>query len=72
MAKRQKQVMKDHLGPLMVSGTPVNVILKNNAVFLGQVLSVESGSVKLKNTKGHVLHLPFDQVEEIWMEEKVV
>lgn len=71
MAKRQIKVKKNELAPLMISGNQVTIILRNDSVYPGRVLSIESGSVKLKNTKGHVLHLPLDQIEEIWSEEKV-
>lgn len=69
MAKRQVKLdlasLKTHLDQNL------NFVLKNRSVFLAKALSIESGMVKIKNTKGHVLHLPVDQIEEIWAEQKV-
>lgn len=69
MTKKQVKVPVEKLHDLKQSY--LNFILSNRTVILARTVSVESDSIKIKNSKGHVLHLPLNQIEEIWAEEKV-
>ena len=66
-----KRLSKIDPAALSASDQLLNFVLKNHSVVLARPLSVESGAVKVKNTKGHVLHLPLDQIDEIWSDVKV-
>ncbi|RED93381.1 hypothetical protein [Marinoscillum furvescens] len=70
MAKKQVRLATNQLEQFIGSGKKLNFIQSNGAVFLAEVLEVQSSEVKVKNTKGHILHLPLAQLEEIWAEEK--
>lgn len=70
MAKKQLRIATDQLSNFAKTGTKLSFILATGAVFLAEVLEVKSSEVKVKNTKGHILHLPLAQLDEIWAEEK--
>lgn len=69
MAKRLIRIeaasLSDH------TGSCLSFILTNHSVVLASPLRIESEVIKVKNTKGHVLHLRLDQIEEIWSDVKV-
>ena len=71
MAKRQIRIDKNKLEQFASGDVFLTIILSNQAVHLVKIHSVKSATVKVKNTKGHVLHLPLEQIEMIWLEEKV-
>lgn len=71
MTKKQVKVPVEKLHDFTVKQSYLNFVLSNRTVILAQTVSVESDSLKIKNSKGHVLHLPLNQIEEIWAEEKV-
>lgn len=71
MAKRQLKISTEQLKKLSPGQEYLNFILKNGSVILAKPISLESDTLKIKNSKGHVLHLPLNQIEEIWAEEKV-
>lgn len=71
MAKKQVKISTEELKNLVDTDISLNFVMSNKKVILAKPVSLESQSLKVKNTKGHVLHLPLNQVEEIWAEEKV-
>lgn len=71
MPKKQLKVPTEKIDQYIGKTVHLNFVLSNGSVVLGQPVSLESASVKVKNTRGHVLHLPLSQIEEIWAEEKV-
>ncbi len=70
MAKKQILYATNHLPKLIEEKRQVNFILKNQSVYLATPKSIKSEIIKVKNTKGHLLDLPINQIEEIWGEEK--
>lgn len=70
MSKRQVNVALNNLHSFVASTENVNIVMKNGSVYLASPVEVKSDTVKVKNTKGHILHLPLAQIEEIWAEEK--
>ncbi|MEQ9305080.1 MAG: hypothetical protein RJQ14_14325 [Marinoscillum sp.] len=70
MSKRQVNVALSNLQSFVASTNNLNIVMKNGAVYLASPVEVKSDTVKVKNTKGHILHLPLAQIEEIWAEEK--
>lgn len=69
MTKRQIRISINDLHKFAAQN--VNFILKNQSVILAELISIQSGQAKIRNTRGHVLHLPLDQIDEVWAEEKV-
>lgn len=55
-----------------ICGQPgkLQFVLKNQVVFTGLLVTVNSSSLKIKNTTGRILHLPLAQIEEIWADIK--
>lgn len=70
MAKKQIRVPIDQLGSYTSPQQNLNIIMTDSSVFLVTPIDVKSDVAKVKNTKGHTLHLPLAQIEEIWAEEK--
>lgn len=71
MAKRQHRVPVDKMDEAISERAQLNFIQKNGAVILATPVENKSGILKVKNTKGHLLHLPLASITEIWAEEKV-
>lgn len=69
MAKRQVRVAKDNLEGHIAKATFLSFVMVNCAVYLARPLQLKSETLKVKNTKGHILHLPMAQIDEIWAEE---
>ncbi|MEQ8469782.1 MAG: hypothetical protein RIC35_01275 [Marinoscillum sp.] len=70
MAKRQVRVAIDQLLTFVTRNENLNIVMTDGSVFLVNPTEVKSGVAKVKNTKGHILHLPLAQIEEIWAEVK--
>lgn len=71
MAKKQVLVSSDQIDNYLQKSAKLNFVMTNRSVFLAYPISIKSGDLKVKNTKGHILHLPLAQIEEIWAEQKV-
>jgi hypothetical protein len=71
VAKRQILVEKGSIQDYLQDNRYLSFIMKNASVFLVRPLEIKSEVVKSINTKGHILHLPFAEIFEIWAEEKV-
>jgi hypothetical protein len=71
VAKRQILVEKGSIQDYLQDNRYLSFIMKNASVFLVRPLEIKSEVVKSINTKGHILHLPFAKISEIWAEEKV-
>lgn len=71
MAKSQILVEKDSIKDYLQDTQYLSFIMKNTSVFLVRPVEIKSEVVKSINTKGHILHLPFAEISEIWAEEKV-
>lgn len=70
MAKKQVSIPVKNIEEYFQKGQLLNFVMNSKAVFLAQPISVKSDTLKVKNTKGHIVHLPLAQIEEIWGELK--
>lgn len=70
MAKKQVLFQIEQLQQLIQEERQVNLIMKNQSVYLATPKLIKSDILKVKNTKGHTLDLPITQIAEIWGEEK--
>ena len=69
MAKSLKRVSIQILSEYLHQ--QLHFVRKDGSVIAGQITQQTSDGWKVKNSKGHLLHLPSDQIVEIWKDEKV-
>lgn len=70
MAKKQVSISVNSISRYFDRQESLNFVMKNKSVYLACPIAEKSGILKVKNTKGHILHLPLAQIEEIWAEIK--
>ena len=70
MAKRLVRIPSEQIADHLHSGEYLSFVSSNASVTLATPLSLKSDTLKVKNTKGHILHLPLAQLDEIWAEVK--
>ena len=71
MSKRQVSLKLNQLKAYIEEDKLLNFVLKSGSVFLACPLKMDSGNLKVKNTRGHKLDIPLTEIAEIWAEEKV-
>ncbi|MEQ8583824.1 MAG: hypothetical protein RIC30_13215 [Marinoscillum sp.] len=70
MAKRLVRVLPEKIADYFQGGQYFSFVSHDATVTLATPLGLKSDTLKVKNTKGHILHLPLAQLDEIWAEEK--
>lgn len=72
MAKNLLRLPVSELQGKAGTGELLHFVMENGSVHAVMVIDVKSDEIKVKNSKGHLLHLPLAQINEIWADAKVV
>ncbi|VXD21519.1 hypothetical protein [Marinoscillum sp. 108] len=70
MAKRLVRILPEKIADHFQGDQYLSFVSHDATVTLATPLSLKSDTLKVKNTKGHILHLPLAQLDEIWAEVK--